>query len=297
MVKILLDTDLGGDCDDTGAMAVLHRLADEKMCDIAAITHCTSEKSGVVAVKAINEWYKRADIPVGQYDKGPFLEGELYKRYTDPILEKYLENHDMPAIENAVRVMRKALAANTQVVIVVIGMLNNIAELLKSEADDISPLNGVELVKKSVSCMYVMGGNFEDFTYAEYNVEKDIESAQYVSQNFPMPVVYSGYELGDNVITGENLKLQSEEHPVRIAYRIWNRKVRGKEEFGRSSWDPITVYCAVVQDTPLYAKSTPKTVTFDDEGRAVVSDGGKDCYLIAQRSNNEVERVLNQLIY
>ncbi|MBQ7097130.1 MAG: nucleoside hydrolase [Clostridia bacterium] len=297
MLKILLDTDLGADCDDAGALTLLHRLADEKMCDIAAITHCTSEKSGAVAVKAINEWYNRGDIPVGQYNVKAFMDGERYRRYTSLIMDKYLKNHSVPKFENAVRVMRKALASNNDVVIVVIGMLNNIAELLKSGADDISPLNGIELVKKSVRCMYAMGGNFEDALYEEYNISQDIESAQYVSKIFPVPIVYSGFELGINVLTGDNLEQQVEENPVRMAYSQWNKVVCGKEEFRRSSWDPITVYCAVMQDTPLYAKSEAKTVTFDNQGRTLVTDGGKDCYLVTQKSNEEVESVLNELIY
>lgn len=297
MLKILLDTDLGADCDDAGALALLHRLADEKLCEILAVTHCTSEKSGAVAVKAINDWYNRGDISVGQYDVKAFMEGERYTRYTCEIMDKYLENHSVPKFENAVRVMRKALASNNDVVIVVIGMLNNIAELLKSEADDISPLNGVELVKKSVSSMYVMGGNFEDLSYEEYNIVQDIESAQCVSKNFPVPIVYSGFELGTNVLAGDNLEHQVEENPVRMAYSEWNKVVCGKEEFRRSSWDPITVYCAVMQKTPLYVKSGAKNITFDDEGKTLVTDGGKDCYLIAKKSNEEVQEVLNQLIY
>lgn len=297
MLKILLDTDLGADCDDAGALAILHRLADKKLCEILAVTHCTSEKSGAVAVKAINDWYSRGNIPVGQYDVKAFLEGERYTRYTCRIMEKYLENHPMPVFESAVRVMRKALAANSGVVIVVLGMLNNIAELLKSGADDISPLSGVELVKKSAGCMYVMGGNFEDALYEEYNISQDIESAQYVSENFPVPIVYSGFELGDAVLTGDNLEHQEKENPVRIAYSAWNKAVCGKEAFRRSSWDLITAYSAVMQDTPLYVKSEPKTITFDSQGRTLVTYGGKDFYLIARKSNEDVQKVLNQLIY
>lgn len=297
MIKVLLDTDLGSDCDDAGALAVLHRLADEKRCEIKAVTHCASEISGAVAVRAINDWYKRGDIPIGRYDTKTFLENDVCRRYIAPIAEKYLENHDMPQIENAVRVMRKTLAAERDITLVVIGMMNNIAELMKSEGDDISPLSGTELINQSVSCMYVMGGHFGDLSYAEYNILKDIESAQYVSQNFPKPVCYSGFELGDKIITGKRLEAEPEDNPVRFAYRTWNKFVWKKEETLRSSWDPITAYCAVVQNSPLYIKSTPKTITFDDEGRVLMSDGGKDCYLIAKRSDEEIRAALDELLH
>lgn len=297
MIKILLDTDLGSDCDDAGALAVLHRLADEKLCEIVAMTHCTSEINGAVTVKAINTWYKRPDIPIGQYKDGPFLEDEKCMRYTKPIAAEYLKDHSMPEFEDSVRVIRRALAEERDVVIVVIGMLNNIAGLIKSEADDISPLTGRELVRQSVKAMYVMGGHFEDLTYAEYNIVQSGESAQYVSQNFSKPIVYCGYELGDKVVTGQGLNAVAEDHPVRRAYCIWNNYVWGKAEPLRCSWDLITVYCAVMQDTPLYKKSKAIGIDFDSDGRVVLSDGSKDCYMVADCNAEEAERALNELLY
>ena len=37
-VKILFDTDMTTDCDDAGAMAVLHALADRGECEILALS-------------------------------------------------------------------------------------------------------------------------------------------------------------------------------------------------------------------------------------------------------------------
>jgi inosine-uridine nucleoside N-ribohydrolase len=41
-VKIILDTDIGPDCDDAGAIAVLHTLATQGAAEILGIAHCTS---------------------------------------------------------------------------------------------------------------------------------------------------------------------------------------------------------------------------------------------------------------
>jgi hypothetical protein len=35
-VRIILDTDMSGDCDDAGALALLHALADQGECEILA---------------------------------------------------------------------------------------------------------------------------------------------------------------------------------------------------------------------------------------------------------------------
>ena len=295
--KIILDTDLGSDCDDVGALSVLHNLANRGKAEILAVTHCASAISGAVTVKAINEWYKRGDIPVGRYDSHAFLEGKLYERYTRAIMEKYLEYHTMPEFENAVRVQRKVLAENKGVTMVAIGMLNNIAELLKSEPDDICSLCGVELLKNSVEVMYVMGGNFSDLTYAEWNISHDIKNAQYVAENFPMPIVYCGFELGDEIMTGSRLFDADENNPVCNAYYIHRKVNFGDANILRKSWDPITVYCAVEQDNTLYRKSEKIKIGFDDEGKVLLGREGKDCYLVAKASYNDVQRKIDELLY
>lgn len=292
MIKIILDTDLGRDCDDAGALALLHTLAAEGKADILAVMLCTSAISSAVTAKMINEWYGKGDIPIGKYDKKAFLEEEICKTFTEPLMNKYLQNHSMPAFENPVRTYRQILSENDDVTIAVIGMVNNIADLLRSGADDISSLSGAELVKQKVKNMYVMGGNFVDSTYAEYNIVCDVESAKYVSENFPAPIIYCGFELGENIKSGTALLEADEENPVRFAYfRHCTR-----DRIPHFSWDPVTVYCAVEQDSPLYEKSCNMKITFNDEAKTVKGGEGKDCYLIAKASDNVIQSKIDGLI-
>ena len=290
MKKIILDTDLGSDCDDAGAIALMHRMADLGEAEILAVTHCTSEIGGAVTVKAINEYYRRPDVPVGQYSETSFLEDEACKRFTKHIMADYLETHQMPKFENATRVMRRILSEHSDVTLVAIGFFNNCAELLRSGPDDVSPLTGAELIKENVRELYVMGGNFADLTDAEYNIKTDIESAKYVAENFPVPVVYAGFELGECVRTGAKLRQAEENHPVKKIYSL--RQADGLRE----SWDPIAVYCAIRDGNPLFKKSRKCKITFDDNGRAVIGNEGKDCYLIATATNEEVRRELEKYI-
>ena len=75
MKKILLDTDIGPDCDDAAALALVNMYAAEGMVDVLAVTHCTSNPYGVGAIRAIDAWYGH-DFPVGTLKDEGFLTGE-----------------------------------------------------------------------------------------------------------------------------------------------------------------------------------------------------------------------------
>ena len=45
MIKLMFDTDMGSDCDDAGALALLHELATLGECEILSVTHCHKGKS------------------------------------------------------------------------------------------------------------------------------------------------------------------------------------------------------------------------------------------------------------
>ena len=64
-VKVILDTDMLTDFDDVGALACLHALADAGECEILATVSCTRGNASVGAVQVINDYYGRANLPVG----------------------------------------------------------------------------------------------------------------------------------------------------------------------------------------------------------------------------------------
>jgi len=57
MIQIILDTDIGMDCDDAGALLILLRLMEAQKCELLAITHCTSNPYGAMAINAIDRYY------------------------------------------------------------------------------------------------------------------------------------------------------------------------------------------------------------------------------------------------
>lgn len=284
MKKIILDTDLGSDCDDCGALSLLHNLKKEGKCNILAVMCNMADEYSPVAVKSINSWFGNGEIPIAQTNGNIFKGADRVRVYTKYLAEEYLASNPKPHIHDVVALYRQLLAANKDVSIISVGFLNNIAELLKSTPDNISPLSGIELVNNSVSKIYIMGGNFsKDEQFAEYNILTDIQSAKTVSQKCPVPIVYLGWEVGKCVFTGHTLWNGSPDNPVKKAYEIYAKhynKTKPDGTFDRMSWDPLTAYYGVTNDTSFMHESTPKTITFDDEGLVRLEDGGKDTYLI-----------------
>lgn len=137
-----------------------------------------------------------------------------------------------------------AAAANQSINIISIGFLTNIEEVLKSEADNYSPLSGSELLAAKVREMVVMGGAYPSGW--EYNFgDHDPESTAYVLKNWPksVPVTYSGYELGGNIDSGQQLDIHSPPNsPILAAYQWYV----GRGSTIRPSWDPITTLYGIV---------------------------------------------------
>ena len=66
MKKILfIDTDMGGDCDDVGAIALANILKNENLIEIAGITHTTSLPWGPACIDIVNRYYGNPNILVG----------------------------------------------------------------------------------------------------------------------------------------------------------------------------------------------------------------------------------------
>jgi hypothetical protein len=65
-VKVLFDSDMGSDCDDAGALALLHSYADEGRAEIIGCVYSSGRVPyGAAIIEAINVYYGRPDIPVG----------------------------------------------------------------------------------------------------------------------------------------------------------------------------------------------------------------------------------------
>jgi len=293
MKKLILDTDLGSDCDDCGALSVIHNLQNSGKCELLGVMCNIANEYSPIAVRSINEWFKRGNIPIGQTSGELFRNEPRNQIYTKTLACEYLKSHPKPEFEDAVSLYRKILAENQDVTVVSIGFLNNLADLLKSSPDSISPLCGEELVRKSVSKIYIMGGDFrKEAEISEYNIRMDIPSAAAVADFDGVAKVYLGWEVGIEVCTGHTLWQASEKSPVRKAYEIFANTYGGANEDGtydRPSWDPMTAWYAICDDESFMHESEKCRITFDCEGFVKIGADGNDTYIILDNKSKAAE--------
>jgi inosine-uridine nucleoside N-ribohydrolase len=211
--KIIFDTDIGGDADDLGAIAMLHNYISRGDCELLAIMCWSDDVFAVPAIDAINRFYLHPDIPIGVRKDGTSTSPNNYNQAIANNFEYKLTYDDVP---ETVDLYRKILgsAADTSVTIVTVGPLKNIERLLKSKADKHSPLNGSELISKKVKEFVIMGGKFPKGEN-EWNFDGNMPGiTKFVIDNLKVPIVFSGFELGVQIKTGAIFNEIDEETPL-----------------------------------------------------------------------------------
>ncbi len=82
-----------------------------------------------------------------------------------------------------------------------------------------------------------MGGKFPEGR--EANLINDGRAAAYAIEHWPTPIIFSGWEIGQEIMTGAKLREAPPGSPVRRAYELYN----GLNN--RQSWDQTAVLYAV----------------------------------------------------
>jgi hypothetical protein len=268
---IILDTDMGPDCDDAGALAMLNVFCLRGKTRMLAIGHCTSSPWGAPCIDAINRYYGHLDIPVGTLKKPGFLDAEEHQSYNRPVARQFPNRYasDPDSVPDVVSVYRQVLVSSppASVTFCAIGPLTNLADLLNSSADNISPLTGMELVKDRASRLVAMGGWFPEEDSGtprlEFNLHEDPTAARRVLSDWPTPVFLSGFETGEKILTGAQLVAEGPtSHPVREAYRLYPQTDKGN----RMSWDLAALHYAACPKHKFWRVSTPGRITLTEEG-------------------------------
>ena len=256
-VQIIFDTDMDVDCDDAGALAVLHALMDNGEAEILGVVVDVPLEESARCVMAINEYYNRVHIPVGLIKNYEYEEGDTYKLYREtklkisefrnPYTKIVVEHFASETIKtqkifDAVSLYRSLLskAEDRSVVITAVGLLSALRYLLESSPDDISELNGLELVEKKVKKLVTMGIGRYPEAEEEFNWLMDWESARKVIRHWPTPLVVQSN--GTQFLTGSKLSIKTpESNPVRMCYETY----LGRPREGNNSWDPIAALYSV----------------------------------------------------
>ncbi|MEX0882130.1 MAG: nucleoside hydrolase [Cyclobacteriaceae bacterium] len=302
--KIIIDTDLRSDVDDAGTLALANALADMGECELIGVVASQTGPFIVGAINAINTWYGRSEVPIGLSPKEDLRFDDHYApEIGNP--DNYPISQKNSTATESTTLYRRLLknAPDNSVKIVVIGGQTPLRLLLDSKAnhegDGSINQTGRELVKAKVSGLYLMAGNFTDPDHAEHNIMLDREASQHIAENWPTTIIYSGFEIGRQVITGGNLS-NPDQNPVSRAYQLFPAGGVGNIS-GSSSYDQTILYFAVrgaeAGDIPLWTLSEPGTVSFP-EGKTVFKGHpkGKHRYLKAKAPYETVAKVIDSLM-
>ena len=232
-VRVLFDTDIGSDCDDAGALAVLHKLADRGEAQILGVIYSSAFfLYGAGACAAINATYGRGDLPLGQnhgddvgQDHSPFTRQIAVDRatYGHQIVD---DAPDM--VEVYAAILRQQ--PDQSVTLLTVGHPIALVHLLR-DADT------RELVEAKVTrwvAMALGGWNFRANGMAPYMEE--------LLAHWPTEIYVSSH--GTSVLTGHiKLPRTSRNNPIRKAYELFVLDGKSVLRTGRSSWDQIaTLY-------------------------------------------------------
>ena len=293
--KIILDTDFGNDCDDTGALAILHQMAYNGEAEILATMYPMPDEFGASAIDAVNTYYGKPNIPVGTY-KGSYEYKGQHNDYYNSLLTNSFPN-DLKSGKNApdaVSLYRRILVSqpDRSVTIVVVGPQRLVADLLLSKPDSISKLDGMALVKKKVKQLVSMGAEYPKGE--EWNIKLSPDASKLVAEKWPTTVVYSGFEIGVAIMTGERLVTETPEiSPIRMAFAT-NPDLDAKKN--RHSWDQTAVLFAV-RGLKDYWTMGSGTIQIQDDGKNNWVAGGKTRkYLIAKKPVPEMKKVIEDMM-
>ncbi|MBK1875500.1 hypothetical protein [Pelagicoccus mobilis] len=273
-IKVILDTDMGSDCDDVGAMALLHSYAIEGKVEILGVIYSSGRVPyGVGLIDAINTYYGKPDLPIGAY-KGDEVGDPVDKMQAEKLAKDTAAfGHDLVSrddVEDQTRLNRSLLAAaeDESIHYITIGHTNGFSELLASKPDEFSDLDGVELVRKKVKRWIALGALNADRSDGKRSKDWNFFNngsasfSKHAVDTCPVPVVY--VNAGHRVMTGRSLIPTESGNIVRTAYRdwLWNYSKKTLED-QRPSWDLAAVYYAVEGLGPYLKEADPGRLDFD----------------------------------
>jgi inosine-uridine nucleoside N-ribohydrolase len=293
-VPIIFDTDIGPDYDDVGAITLLHALADSGQATILATI--ASSKYPLVApvLSVFNTYFGRPNIPIG-VPKGEAVTDADKQHWSDTIVARYPHKIKSNAqVPDAVTLYRQVLSKqpDKSVTIVTVGFLTNLANLLDSKPDKHSKLTGKELVARKVKSLVSMAGKFPEGR--EFNVFKDAAASKRVFDEWPTPVLLSGFEIGEKIKTGlplvENQQIRNS--PVKDVFRI-SIPLDPADKDGRMSWDQTAVLVAIKGASPYYTTQRGRILTQAEGSNTWDVSGKGHSYLVEKMPVVEVTQIIN----
>lgn len=285
-LTLLIDTDIGPDCDDAGALAVAAALAKRYRVPVGAVVSCTSSAYGAPCAEAICR-FCGLEVGVFAENKQPgLLTRARNMRYNREIAERFSEKK---TYAEAVAAYRRTLAAlpDGGAVVVGIGPFATLAQLMRSAPDDCSPLCGKDLFAKKVRAAVVMAAKYPKGR--EYNIICDPSSAIGFFDNCDVPVFFADFDLGYPVRSGFSpTATPRRDNPLYLAYLRYCTDGDDTCAQLNASYDLAAMHFAFEGDSEWFGISEPYRFTVTDEGENTFTpDPAGRCYRILKRATDE----------
>ncbi len=299
MRHIILDTDFCSDCDDAVAIRLLANLHLRGEIVLEGIILDSVIASSAPALGALMRLCGIEDVPVGaDRNEGAY---DTESRYHKRLIARGTPFAANAQVRDGVSLYREILAnAGEKISIAGVGFENVLADLLKSPPDAVSPLDGKALVKENVDALWLMAGRWDAADGWEFNVAHNgatAAAAAYVADHCPVPIIYSGWEIGHPVISCARLP---KEHPLREVMEDYCGVRYDGSNNGRSSYDPMTALLACVGDVGKggYSAVYGKAVIDPQSGknRFIRDPEGKDCYVKKRFPDAYYASMIDELI-
>lgn len=262
--RVIIETDMGNDIDDALALAVALKAADEGRLELLAVGCHKLSDTPARYVDVVTTWYGHPEVEVAM-SRTPVKESSSYADYTIAPCSMGFEESRGGQFEDPVKLYRRILAGaeDASITFVSLGFGTTLAQLLDSPADEISPLDGRELVAKKARMLSVMAGSYGEKKRAEYNVTNDIPAMQKVFAEWPGLIVQNPFEIGKQVV------FPASEIEANLGWDRLNPVVEGYKNYyempyNRPSWDILSVMYLL--NPELFTESVPGRVTVDDRG-------------------------------
>lgn len=277
---VIYDTDIGSSTDDLVALDMIYKYMDEGRCTLLGLMVNREGEECAMLADLMNTYYGHPDIPIG-VERNGVNEPKVYIDY------KFLPNlfddegdlmfkrsiTDYSALPDSWRLYRRLLAEQPDhsVSIISVGFVTSLTHLLESQPDEFSPLNGVELVRDKVKCLYLMGGSFGNAVEPiEYNFLQSLGFAQKLFALWPsdVDIMMSPGEVGDGVFYAPETVIAdidwTDRHPIKQVYM--NCDCNSSQKM----WDPLPVI-QVIEGDSLFSLSERGTVTVNDKAETFFS--------------------------
>lgn len=293
-IPFILDMDFSSDVDDVCALRLANNLHKSGVIELKAIMLSTSDinNMNLKAVNGLLNYDGIKNIQIG-YSHQFIQDNSPYWN----ILTEYFDQ-DNYFISDSVYLYRYIIVnSDKPVTICTTGYLNNIADLLQSPPDFISPLSGKELLKENNTKIYITGGEPDGWSNNLSFYEESREATDYIINNIE-GLHFIQSDTGGAYVCGDNLQINEKYKDDPVTKSLW---AFNGCPCGRFAWDPTAVWIASIQDYKYCNMNIESiNVEYNKESgynKFIITENGIHYRIYRQHTNFDFyKNIINNLI-